>query len=461
MVGGILMKDISVSGLGFVGLATAVCFAERGFNVYAVDPDRTRVASVKAGKPPFYESEVEPLLHRALERCLLKCVDDVEEAILNTDMTFIAVGTPSQPDGGIDLTYVKQSAEEIGAALAKKKGSYHLVVIKSTVVPGTTRNLVKPSLEGASGLVAGEGFGLAMSPEFFREGTAVYDTFNTDRVIIGEYDARSGALLEDLFRRFYGEKPPPILRMSLESAEMVKYASNSLLATKISFINEMANICERLPGVDVAEVAKGVGLDHRIGPNFLNAGLGFGGSCFPKDVKALISFSQGLNYEPAILKAVLKVNEGQPIRSVEHAMRLLGGLKGRRVALLGLAFKPDTSDIREAASLKIIRRLLEEGAEVVDFDPAAILEGKAALGGKIQYASSALEAISGADCCIVVTEWEEFRRLKPEDFLARMRRPVVVDGRRVYDPAEFGGRLTYAAIGLGPRQHPTVDPPRK
>jgi UDPglucose 6-dehydrogenase len=446
--------------LGFVGLATAVCFAERDFNVYATDPDRGRTASIKAGKPPFYEPEVEPLLHRGLERGLLKCVDKMEEAVLNTDVTFIAVGTPSQPDDGIDLTYISQSAKEIGAALAKKK-SYHLVVVKSTVVPGTTRNLVKPNLEDASGKTVGKSLGLAMSPEFFREGSAVYDTFNTDRDIIGENDTKSGDVLEELFRRFYGVKPSPILRMSLESAEMVKYASNSLLATKISFINEIANICERLPGVDVTEVARGIGLDHRIGPSFLNAGLGFGGSCFPKDVKALISFSQGLNYEPAILKAILKVNEGQPIRGVELAKRLLGGLRGRRVALLGLAFKPNTSDIREAASLKIIQRLLKEGAEVVGFDPAAIPEVKSVLGDKIQYAPSALEAISGADCAIVVTEWEEFRRLGPEDFQTRMRIPVVIDGRKIYDPAEFKGKLTYAAIGLGFRLPPTADPPHK
>jgi len=444
------VKNISVVGLGFVGLATALSFAERGFGVYAVDQEESKVASVNAGKLPFYEPGVEPLLLKGLKSGLLKCVNDVKEAVLNTDATFIAVGTPSQSDGSIDLTYVKRSAEEIGAALAGK-GDYHVVAVKSTVVPGTTRNLVKPALERASGKVAGGGFGLAMNPEFFREGSAIYDTFNPDRVIIGEHDTRSGNLLEDLFRRFYGEKPPPILRMGLESAEMVKYASNSFLATKISFINEMANICERIPNVDVAEVAKGIGLDQRIGPSFLNAGLGFGGSCFPKDLKALISFSKSLNYDPAILRAALKVNEGQPLRGVELAKRLLGDLKGCRVALLGLSFKPETSDIREAASLLIIQRLIEEGAEVVGFDPAAISNVKAVLGGKISYASSALEAIGGADCCIIVTEWEEFKRLRPEDFQTRMRRPVVVDGRKIYNPAEFSGKLTYAAVGLGPR----------
>ncbi|MEM3737532.1 MAG: UDP-glucose/GDP-mannose dehydrogenase family protein [Candidatus Bathyarchaeia archaeon] len=444
------IESISVIGLGFVGLATSVSFADRGFRVYAVDQDKGKVVSVKAGRTPFYEPGVEPLIQKGLDSGLLRCVDSVEEAVLSSDVTFIAVGTPSRPDGSIDLTYVKQSAVEIGAALLKK-ADYHLVTVKSTVVPGTTRNLVKPALEAASGKVAGVGFGLAMSPEFFKEGSALHDTFNPDRVVIGEYDAKSGNILEDIFRRFYCERQPPILRMSLESAEMVKYASNALLAAKISFINEIANICELLPGVDVAEVAKGVGLDQRIGANFLNAGLGFGGSCFPKDLRALISFSQTLNYEPDILKAVLKVNDSQPLRGIEIARNLLGDLKGRRVALLGLSFKPGTSDIREAASLKIISRLLEEGSEVVGYDPVAIPEVKVVLGDKIRYASSALEAINDAECCIIVTEWEEFKRLRPEDFKARMRRPVIVDGRKIYNPAEFRGKLTYAAIGLGPK----------
>ncbi|MFH1327988.1 MAG: UDP-glucose/GDP-mannose dehydrogenase family protein [Candidatus Bathyarchaeota archaeon] len=442
------LRGVSVVGTGFVGLVTATCFVDKGYVAYAYDSNHEKAEMVRSGRPPFYEPNLESLLKKGLERSLFKCVNSLEEAVLKTDVTFICVGTPSKADGSIDLTYIETSAEEIGKALAKKS-DYHVVVVKSTVVPGTTQNRVKPQLEKSSHKVTGKDFGLCMSPEFLKEGSAVNDTFNPDRVVIGEYDKKSGDFLEKVFLNFYGENSPPILRMNLASGEMVKYASNAFLATKISFINEIANICERVKGLDVAEIAKGMGLDQRIGPRFLQAGLGFGGSCFPKDVKALISFSQGLGYEPQIVKSVFDVNERQAIRAVELAKQLVGSLKDKRVALLGLAFKPDTSDIREAPSLKIIRNLLAEGAVVAAYDPAAMSEAEAILDYPVEYAVSSLDCIERADCCIVVTEWEEFKKLNPEDFLAHMQKPVVIDGRKIYDPEKFRGKLVYAAVGLG------------
>ncbi|MDI6811870.1 MAG: nucleotide sugar dehydrogenase, partial [archaeon] len=268
------------------------------------------------GIPPFHEPGLKESLQKAVKDGHLRCVLDREEAILNTDITFIAVGTPSKPNGSIDLQYIRKSANEIGEALKKKK-AYHLVVVKSTVVPGTTENVIKPAIENRSNKQCGTNIGLCMNPEFLREGSALHDTLHLDRIIIGEYDKKSGDVLEALYQEFCGEEMPPLIRTNIPTAELIKYANNAFLATKISFINQIANICEKIPGADVTTVAKGIGLDKRIGPLFLNAGLGYGGSCLPKDVKALIAFSKGLGYNPALLNAAEEVNKVQPYKAIE------------------------------------------------------------------------------------------------------------------------------------------------
>ncbi len=438
---------ISVVGTGYVGLCTAVCFADKGYQAIASTHDKEKVSMINKGTPPFYEPQLEEMLSRTVESGRLKAVHGREEAVLDSDITFITVGTPSRPDGSVDLSFIEQSAVEIGKAL-KKKGDYHLVVTKSTIIPGTTQNLVRPAVEEYSGKKAGEAFGLCMSPEFLREGTAIYDTIEPDRVVIGEYDKKSGDILEKLFQEFHGPKVP-ILRMNLASAEMVKYTNNCMLATRISFINEIANVCEKIEGVDVTEIAKGVGLDHRIGASFLRAGAGWGGSCFPKDVKALIAFSRDFGYEPRILDAVVKVNRGQAERMVEFAQEKLGSLQGKSVAILGLSFKPDTDDMREAPSIKIINRLLEEGAEVSAYDPKASENARAILGDDIEYSKTIDECLDQADCCLLVTEWDAFKELSPRFFKTRMRQPILIDGRRVYDAKVFSAELEFAAIGWG------------
>ena len=351
-------------------------------------------------------------------------------------------------DGSIDLTFIKETSIKIGKALQKKTG-YHLVVVRSTVVPGTTENVVKPAIEKQSRKVAGHDFGLAMQPEFLRQGSAIYDTLNPDRIIIGEYDQRSGEHLVDLYKEFYQAKLPPTLRMNLASAEMIKYASNAFLATKISFMNEIANICEKVPGVDVVKVAEGMGLDQRIGKRFLHAGAGFGGSCFPKDLNAIVAFAKEQHYKPNILEAVLKVNRDQAIHVVEMAKKQLRTLKGKKIAILGLSFKPGTDDLREAPSMKIIRQLLKEEAKVVAYDPVAMKNTKKILGEKIGYATSTRSCLEGADAVILVTEWPEFRELTPTELKQHMRRPILIDARRIYDPATYGSTLKYSAIGLG------------
>ncbi|MDI6847433.1 MAG: UDP-glucose/GDP-mannose dehydrogenase family protein [Candidatus Bathyarchaeia archaeon] len=439
---------ISIVGAGYVGLCTSVGFAAKGHKVIALDNDLEKVASINKGIPPFYEPSLLESLQRVIKNGYLKCTLDREEAILNTDITFITAATPSQPDGSIDLQYIKSSTREIAEALNKKR-TYHLVVVKSTVIPGTTQNIVKPILEKHSSKQCGIDFGLCMNPEFLREGSALHDILNPDRIIIGEHDKKSGDILEALYRDIYGDKTPPIIRTNLATAELIKYANNAFLATKISFINTIANICDKIKGADVITVAKAIGMDKRIGPLFLNAGIGYGGSCLPKDVKALIAYSKQLGYKPTLLEAIQEINESQAQRAVEKARNELGGLKGKKIAILGLAFKPNTDDMREARSIPIINQLLNEGASITAYDPVAIPNAKHVLKDKIRYASSPIECLREADCCILVTEWEEFKKLKPEDFTQNMRQPILIDGRRIYYPEEYGQKLKFAAIGLG------------
>jgi len=448
---------ISVVGIGYVGLCTAVGFASKRYEVVTSTHDAEKAAKISRGVPPFYEPDLQELLAKTIGKGYLKCLlNQPEEAVIKTDITFNTVGTPSKPDGSIDLQHIERSTQEIGEAL-RKKATYHVVVVKSTVVPGTTQNIVKPVLEKKSKKKCGSDFGLCMNPEFLREGSALEDTLNPDRLIIGEHDKKSGDTLESLYKAFYGEKTPPTVRTNLATAELIKYANNAFLATKVSFINSIANLCEKIPGADVCVVAKGIGLDKRIGPLFLNAGLGYGGSCFPKDVKALIAYAKNLGYRSELLEAVENINETQPYKAIQHCKDLLGNLKGKKIAVLGLSFKPNTDDMREARSIPIINELLKEGANITAYDPAAVPIAKTIFADKIEYASSAIECLKNADCCIIVTEWDEFKKLKLKAFTQQMRQPVLIDGRRIYNSKEFSQKLKFAAIGLWQKyeQHST------
>ena len=440
--------QISFFGLGYVGLCTALSFAYKNFISIGVDIDQEKVRTIKEGSLPIYEPNLQTLLQECLDRGTFRCSTNPFESVMESDISFITVGTPSLPDGSIDLAYIRQIARDIGEAL-KEKSSYHLVVVKSTVLPRTTEKTIKQIIEKHSHKRCGIDFGLCMNPEFLREGSALHDTLNPDRIVIGEHDKKSGDILEALYRDFYDKKPPPIIRTNLPTAELIKYASNAFLATKISFINTIANICEKTSGVDVTTVAKAMGLDKRVSPYFLNAGLGYGGSCFPKDLKALIAYSKKLSYTPELLEAVENINEDQPYKAVQLCKQLSGSLKNKKIAILGLAFKPNTDDMREARSIPIINQLLKEGANVTAYDPAALENAKSIFKDKIEYASSATECIKNADCGILVTEWEEFKTLTPEDFIQNMKHPILIDGRRIYHPEEFGKKLKFAAIGLG------------
>jgi len=441
-----MVRGISFFGLGYVGLTTATCLASRGFKVICYDVDEAKVDAVNSGRAPFFEPKLDELLRRAVEEGYLKAVKDPKTAVLNSEVTFITVGTPSRDDGSIDLTYVKNASRMIGEAL-RLKSEWHLIVVKSTVLPTTTENVVGRIIEETSGRRCGEGFGLCMNPEFLREGNAVEDTFKPDRIIIGEVDKRSGDFLEEIYREFYGDDLPPIIRTTPVNAELIKYANNSFLAMKVSFINMIANLCQKIPGADVEIVARGIGLDRRIGPLFLKAGAGWGGSCFKKDLEALLDYAIKNCVELPLVEATLKVNRSQPYRVVELARELIGDFRGRRISVLGLAFKPGTDDMRDAVSIKIVRKLLEEGAKVVVYDPKAMDNAKRIFGGDVKYANSVEECLKNSECAIIVTEWDEFRKLKPEDFIRLMRNPVVVDGRRIYDSNVYSRKLKFKAIG--------------
>ncbi|MHA1211686.1 MAG: UDP-glucose dehydrogenase family protein [Candidatus Heimdallarchaeota archaeon] len=461
-------SKITIAGTGYVGLITGAVFADKGFKVIALDVDQDKITKVNNGETFFFEPHLDLLLRRVvLEKKTLIASGDIAESIMASNVTFICVGTPTQEDGSCDLQYIRQVASDIGKAIAKKE-SYHLVVVKSTVVPETTTKVVQPILEKESGKKAGVGFGLCMSPEFLREGQSVYDMIYPDRIVIGEFDERSGEELNTLFESLYQTKDdefntnwkkifskelslPPILRYSLETAECIKYANNSFLATKILFINELANICERVPGIDVKHIAKGIGLDVRISPKFLGAGAGFGGSCFPKDVSALAHFAQTKQYKTKLLLSVLEINDHQAKRMVELAEEQLGNLRGKTIAMLGLSFKPETDDMRNAPSIKITKHLLDKGAQVIAWDPKAIHEAKKSvyIGDKIIYGNSIAETLQDADACMLVTEWQVFKDLKPADF-KQMKTPILIDGRRIYEPEVFSnGGITYTGIGLG------------
>ncbi|WP_292376635.1 MULTISPECIES: UDP-glucose dehydrogenase family protein [unclassified Methanosarcina] len=412
---------ISVIGSGYVGSVTAACFAEVGHEVVCVDIDKKKMDQINSGIPPIYEEGLGELLQKHAGKCLT-ATTDYESAIRNTDISFICVGTPSAEDGSIDLSIVRAAAASIGAVLAKKNG-YHVVVVKSTVVPETTEKFVLPILEEASGKTAGKDFGVAMNPEFLREGKAVYDFMNPDKIVVGAIDQKSGDCVSELYRTFKCE----VTRTNLSTAEMIKYANNSLLATKISFVNEIGNICKKLK-VDTYEVMEAVGKDSRISPRFLNSGAGFGGSCFPKDVKALIGKAKEIGYSPVLLESVIGVNEKQPIIMTEILQSKIGNLAGKKVAVLGLAFKNETDDIRESRSTPVIAELLRLGAEVSAYDPMAT-ENMKRIFPTIEYFGKAKDALEGADACLVMTEWDEFKQLDSE--FEVMKEKIVIDGRRV------------------------------
>ena len=405
---------ISIIGCGYVGTVTGVCFASFGHDIVFYDIDKKKLDLLSRGESPIYEPSLEDLIQKNRQR--LVTTSDLTAAVRDTDITFICVGTPSRADGSIDLTYILSAGATIGKAL-RETPDFHPIIVKSTVFPGSTEGPIRSALEEASGKQAFVDFGLGSNPEFLREGNAVHDFCVPDRIVLGAGDARTMRALGDLYASF----TCPKIETSIRTAEMIKYTSNAFLATKISFANEIGNLAKKL-GIDAEEVFAGVGLDNRIGPAFFRTGIGFGGSCFPKDVRALIAGAGDHDEILQILHAALRVNEDQPLKLVRLLQAHIPDLKGRRIGILGLAFKPDTDDIRESRAIPVIRALLDAGAVVVAYDPLA-MESFSKIFPEIEYASSA-QAVLAADAVLITTEWEEFERLNYSG-------TTVIDGRRI------------------------------
>lgn len=410
-----MSSKISIVGSGYVGLVTGMGFVKHGNQVTFIDIDEHKIQSINENKPPIYEEGLEELMLEYKDN--YKATNDYRESIMDTEATFISVGTPTGDDGSIDLTYIKEVSKEIGKVL-KDKNEFHVVVVKSTVIPGTTEDVVKPIVEEHSGKTAFTDFGLAMNPEFLREGVALNDFLNPDRIVIGALDDKTKAVLEKIYSTFQFNKFP----CSIKTAEMIKYTANGFLATKISYANEIGNMCKKL-GIDTKEVFDGVTLDHRIAPYAFKSGAGFGGSCFPKDVKALIKKAEGLGEEPRILNATISVNEHQPLKLINLLKKHVPELTGKAIGIGGLAFKPNSDDIRETRAIPIVKALQNEGAKIIAYDPLAMKHFKE-LFPNIEYTTSGQELLDKTDTIIIQTEWDEFEKL---DFTNK----IVIDGRLV------------------------------
>jgi UDPglucose 6-dehydrogenase len=430
---------IAVVGTGYVGLVAGTCFAESGNNVHCIDIDESKVKRLKDGVVPIYEPGLEELLRRNVRDGRLSFTTKYEEGIPGSQVVFIAVGTPPGENGGADLKYVLAAARTIGQNLS----GYTVIVDKSTVPVGTAAK-VRETIRG----VTKQEFDVVSNPEFLKEGAAIDDFLKPDRVVIGTDSKRAADVMDELYGPFV-RTGNPILHMDVASAELTKYAANAMLATRISFMNEIANICSKV-GANIDAVRRGIGSDARIGSRFLFAGIGYGGSCFPKDVQAIVRTAAEKGYDFRILKAVEEVNEKQKSLLVEKIQARFGkDLKGKRFAVWGLAFKPNTDDMREAPSVVVIQGLLEAGARVTAFDPEATAECKKHhLGDKIEYAEMPMAAIQGADALVLVTEWNEFRRPDFEAIKAALKSPVIFDGRNIYPKATLE-KLGFEYFGVG------------
>ena len=430
---------LAVIGTGYVGLVSGACFSEFGFDVTCIDKDARKIESIKSGLMPIYEPGLEELVARNVDAGRLHFTTDTGAAVVAADAVFIAVGTPTRRgDGHADLTYVYEAARELAAHIT----GYTVIVTKSTVPVGTGREVERVVHEANPEA----DFDVASNPEFLREGAAISDFMRPDRVVVGAETDRARAVLQALYRPLYLIETP-VLMTSLETSELIKYASNAFLAVKISYINQMADLCEKV-GADVHDVSKGMGLDKRIGSKFLHPGPGYGGSCFPKDTLALVRTAEDHGSDVSIVDEVVAYNAARKSAMAARVVAASGGVAGKTVAILGLAFKPETDDMRDSPSLDIVPALIEAGATIRAYDPKSMHEAKPMLPEGVTYTDSAVSCLNDADVAVVITEWNEFRALTAAQFLGAMRGDVLVDLRNIYKPEDMrGAGLTYQSIG--------------
>lgn len=419
---------IGIIGTGYVGLVSGACFAEFGIYVTCIDKDDKKVRSLKKGEVPFYEPGLEGLVKKNIKNGRLRFSTKIRDAVDSSLVIFIAVGTPPRGDGSADMRYVESVAEEI----AENIKGYKVIVTKSTVPVGTGAKLTKIISKKLKEQVD---FDIVSNPEFLREGSAIEDFMRPNRVVIGARSQQAAAIMKDLYRPLYLIETPFVIT-NVETAELIKYASNAFLAVKISFINEISNLCDRV-GADVHMVAKGMGLDHRIGAKFLHPGPGYGGSCFPKDTRALLTIAAKSGMELEIVKSAVEANERQKIIMIEKIKNGVGDLKNKTIAVLGLSFKPNTNDMREAPSISIIEKILKEKAKVKAFDPIAMEDAKAVFHDKIKYAKGPYDCVKGADAVVILTEWNEFRNLELLKIKTLLKIPNFFDFRNIYEPEKM------------------------
>ncbi|MBM3286890.1 MAG: UDP-glucose/GDP-mannose dehydrogenase family protein [Candidatus Eisenbacteria bacterium] len=433
------MQKACMIGAGYVGLVTGVCLADFGNKVTCVDLDEEKIGALLAGQMPFYEPGLEEIVRRNVREGRLSFTSDLPRAIRDNQVVFIAVGTPQSDSGHADLSQVFSAAR----AIARNLNGYKLIVQKSTVPVGTGEEVLRIIKQNRRGNVP---FDVASNPEFLREGSAVEDFMRPDRVVIGTWSRRAEGLLAEIYRPLYLIETP-MVRTNVQTAELIKYASNAFLATKISFINEMANLCE-IVGADVKVVARGMGLDKRIGSKFLHAGPGYGGSCFPKDTHALAALASRAGSPCEIVEATIDVNRRQRERMLEKILRIAGSVRGKEIGVLGLAFKPQTDDVRESVALDLIRGLRRRGTRIRTFDPVAMSRAAQELGRGVKFCGDAYEVAKGAQVLVIATEWNEFRMLDLRKLRRIMKSPIVVDCRNIYDPEKMVS-LGFRYVGVG------------
>jgi len=432
---------IAVIGLGFVGLSLTSVLASKGNNVVGIDVDTEKCKKIRDGISPFFEPDLEKILKIGLKKKLI--ISDDFSLIKDCDIIFVAVGTPQKSNGAIELSMIKKAVASVGKILPKTKKN-PIVLIKSTVIPGTMQNVILPILEKRSGKKAGKEFGLISNPEFLRESSAIRDTKFPHVIVLGGYQTK----FMKKAKRFFSKLHPnvSIIITNHQTAEMIKYANNSFLATKISFINQLSNICQNIPGANIDDIAKTIGLDPRIGALFLNAGPGYGGSCLPKDMKALINFADTIGINPTLLNAVEKTNQKQMQNIILLMEKTLGTLASKRITILGTAFKPNTDDIRDSIAVELIKKLLKKKSRIIIYDPKAMKNTKGVFGEKIIYARSVTEALNNSQCVILMTHWKQFEKLD-NNSIKHMSKKFVVDCRRILVEKEL--QAEYHAIGIG------------
>lgn len=429
---------IAVIGTGYVGLVTGACFAEFGVDVICVDVDVTKVENLNKGIIPIYEPGLEKIVGKNAAAGRLKFTTDIRSAVEEALVVFLAVGTPPREDGSPDMSFYRQAAKEVAEAM----NGYKVLVTKSTVPVGTGKWLREFVTEN---LKIDTDFGVASNPEFLREGAAIQDFMRPDRVVVGSDDERAIEIMKDLYRPLYLIETPVVIT-SLEAAELIKYAANAFLATKITFINEIANLCDAI-GCDVHDVARGMGMDNRIGRKFLHPGPGYGGSCFPKDTRALTTVADAFGVETRIVDAVVEANERQREAMIPKIEKLVGSLDGKLIGVLGLSFKPETDDMRESPATDIIREMIKRGATVKAYDPVAMNEARHSL-PDIEYAADEYSAIDGADALVIITEWNQFRALDMEKVKSLLKSPKVADLRNIYEPEDMR-EMGFEYVGVG------------